>query len=48
MTVTVKLPTNIEQYFTQDGRLTQAGMILFQQWVNAIKDHEDRIIVLEP
>ena len=48
MPVTVKLPTNVEQYFTDDGRLTQPGMLLFQQWVRAIKDHEDRIVVLEP
>lgn len=48
MPVTVKFPTDIEQLFTQDGRLTQAGMILFQQWVRAIKDHENRIVVLEP
>lgn len=38
MNVKVKEPTSIETYFDKDGRLTQAGLIFFQQIVRAIKE----------
>ena len=48
MAVEVKLPTGIEQFVTEDGRLTPTGIILLQQYFRALVDHEKRIVVLEP
>ena len=48
MAVEVKLPTDIEQFVTEDGRLTNEGILLLQQYFRAIVDHEKRIVVLEP
>lgn len=48
MAVQVPIPNSLEKYVTPDGRLTQAGLILLQQIVEALADHETRITTLEP
>lgn len=48
MAVIVKEPTNVEQYIDEQGRLTVDGMRLFQQMIRQLKDHEARIVILEP
>lgn len=48
MAVEVKEPASVETYVDNQGRLTREGLKMIQQMVRAIKDHEDRIVVLEP
>lgn len=48
MAVTAKLPTDIEQYFDKDGRLTHDGIRFFQQIIRKLEDLEARVVVLEP
>ena len=48
MAVEVKEPASLEVYVDADGKLTREGLKLLQQMVRAIKDHETRIVVLEP
>ena len=38
----------LQQYFTPDGRLTVEGLRLFRQFILTMKDHEARIVALEP
>ena len=42
-----KVPT-IEKLIDENGNLTLAGRKLFQQIINSLQNHEDRIVVLEP
>lgn len=48
MAVKVEAVNSITKYVTPDGRLTTEGVRLLQTIVNAIADHETRIVVLEP
>ena len=48
-------PNLQQRYITPDGRLTQEGILMFQDWLRRMKqleetvaDHEARIIILEP
>lgn len=38
----------IIKYITADGRLTDEGLKLFVAMLNQLKDHETRIVALEP
>lgn len=48
MTVPVNDPNPLEKYVDANGRLTLEGLKLLQAAIRAIRDHEDRIVALEP
>lgn len=43
MAVQVPIPNELERYVKPDGRLTKEGIILWQQIVSKLTDHEDRL-----
>lgn len=44
----VEMPNSIQQYVDANGRLTLEGVKLLQRIVEALRDHEARLVVLEP
>ena len=44
MAVQVPIPNDLEKYVKPDGRLTKEGLILLQQAVEKLQDHEDRLV----
>lgn len=48
MAVKVETVNSITKYVTEDGKLTIEGIRLLQTIVEALADHETRLVVLEP
>lgn len=48
MSVQVQPPQPFIRYVDKEGRLTPEGILLLQRMVEAMADHEARIVTLEP
>ena len=48
MAIKVIDPSGYEKYVNEHGQLTLEGLRLLQLIVKMLRDHEDRIVTLEP